>query len=313
MVSIVMPAYNAEKYIGECIDSILSQTFTDWELIIVDDGSSDGTPLICRQYAGKDPRIKVIRQENRGVSGARNRGLENVSGGYIAFVDADDYLPPESLSVRVELICGADMAVAGYELFNKGGILERMPRCVRKEWDTHEAVRNIIAAGELGYQGYTVNKLFRTELIEKHGIRFNDALPFNEDRLFCVSYALQCSTVNLSDELVYRYRMQEENASSSVLKMTDRDILRFNTEFQAFDRAMELVKGKYEDCYYIAAAEAQYRAVVLKRRMKRKEKLLAAETDRHILRYGKTVLSAPPGVISLQKKAAVLAHMALLK
>ena len=93
-VSIIVPVYQVEKYIRQCIDSILAQTFTDFELILVDDGSKDNSGKICDEYAEKDKRIRVIHKENDGLSGARNKGLDNASGNYFMFVDGDDYISP---------------------------------------------------------------------------------------------------------------------------------------------------------------------------------------------------------------------------
>ena len=313
MISMIMPAYNAEEYIAKCLESILAQTFPDWELVIVDDGSSDRTAAICSHYAEKDPRINVIRQENQGVSGARNKGLENVKGEYIAFVDADDLLPPDSFSVRAELIRGADMAVAGYELFGKEGVLEKMPGCVRKEWDSHDTVRNIIASGELGYQGYLWNKLFRKDLILGKGLRFDERISANEDRLFCVSYALCCGTVNLSDSLVYRYRITGNNTPSLAYRVKDKDIKRFMSEFQAFDLALEMVRRQYKDCYFLGAVEAQYSAVRQKRIISRTKVNIVRALNKEIRKYGMIALRAPADILGLKKKTAVAAHMIILK
>ena len=96
-VSIIVPIYNVEKYIHKCIDSILSQTFTDFELILVDDGSPDKCGEICEQYALKDNRIKVVHKENGGLSDARNAGIDVASGKYIYFIDSDDWISPNSI------------------------------------------------------------------------------------------------------------------------------------------------------------------------------------------------------------------------
>ena len=98
MVSVILPAYNAEKYIADSIKSVISQSFTDWELLIVDDGSTDSTPRLCDGFASSDPRIRVFHRHNAGVSAARNFGLDSAQGEYITFLDADDILHPEFLS-----------------------------------------------------------------------------------------------------------------------------------------------------------------------------------------------------------------------
>ena len=311
MISIIIPAYNAEKYIAECLDSVRGQTFEDWEVILVDDGSTDGTPSICDRYAADDPRIRVVHVKNGGVSKARNIGLSMAAGDYVAFADADDILPPKSLEIRMELIEGADLAVAGYELFNAEGIIERSPECRRSTWNQHEMVNNIAAAGEMGYQGFLWNKLFQRKIIEDHCLRFTEQLPLNEDRVFCTEYALCSNKARLSSELAYRYRITQGNATSSVYRMTDKDVNRFRLEFQAFDQILDMVRGRYEDSYYLTAVEAQYRAVVLKREIRKSEKRLVNETNRQILRYGKIALGAPQRILSPKKKAAVMAHMAM--
>ena len=311
MVSIIMPAYNAEKYIEEAIESILTQSYTDWELIIVDDGSADGTSDICDHFAQKDPRIRVIHQDNKGVSAARNAGLMRAKGEYIAFADADDILPPNSLKVRVDLIGGADLVIAGYELFDENGIIERMPARRRKCWDTHDAVRNIIAAGEIGYQGFLWNKLFKKKIILGSHIEFDKNITVNEDRLFCVEYALFSKNSRISDDLVYRYRVTQTGTMSSIDRLKDKKI--YMSEFVAADKAMNMVKKRYSDCYYIGAVEAQYRAVILKRRSSGSTAVFREELDRMIMHYGKISLKAPRQIVGHKQKLAVFAHMILKK
>ena len=97
-VSFIVPVYNAGKYLHRCIDSLMQQSFTDFEVLLVDDGSSDDSGKICNDYAAKDERVKVFRKVNGGVSSARNLGLDNASGEYISFVDADDYLETNAMS-----------------------------------------------------------------------------------------------------------------------------------------------------------------------------------------------------------------------
>lgn len=104
MVSIVIPVYNVEKYLRQCVDSVLAQTYPDWELILVDDGSPDSCPQICDEYASKDTRIKVIHQNNGGLSSARNTGIRHTIGEYITFIDSDDSIHPEYLDTLVSII-----------------------------------------------------------------------------------------------------------------------------------------------------------------------------------------------------------------
>ena len=103
-LSIIVPVYNVEEYITECIDSILAQTYKDWELILVDDGSTDNSGKICEEYALKDSRIKVIHKENGGLSSARNSGLDIAKGEYITFIDGDDFISPDTIEENINIL-----------------------------------------------------------------------------------------------------------------------------------------------------------------------------------------------------------------
>ena len=100
-ISVIVPVYNVEKYLRRCVDSILTQTFTDFEVLLIDDGSTDGSGKICDEYAKKDKRVRVFHKENGGVSSARNLGLDNVRGRYVTFVDADDKISPDYFPVDI--------------------------------------------------------------------------------------------------------------------------------------------------------------------------------------------------------------------
>lgn len=111
-VSIIVPIYNMEKYLGRCIDSILVQTHTNIEVILVDDGSTDSSPQVCDDYAKRDPRIKVIHKSNGGLSSARNAGLDIATGDYIGFVDSDDYISTDMYKVLAERLDNSDCEIA---------------------------------------------------------------------------------------------------------------------------------------------------------------------------------------------------------
>lgn len=313
LISIIMPAYNAEQYIEETIEGIIKQSFENWELIVVDDGSTDRSAQIIDKYAKQDLRIRAVHQKNEGVSCARNAGLDLAKGKYIVFVDADDVIPKTSLETRLKLADNADIVVAGYELFNENGVFDHMPLCSKSIWNNREAVQNIIAAGELGYQGYIFNKLFRKDIIERNEIRFEKGIVFNEDRLFCVAYAVHCNSARLTDDVVYRYRISQTNATSTISRMSDADIEKFMTEFKAFDLAMSMVKDKYIESYYLCAIEAQYRATVLKKKISKEARRIKKRLNDMIRKYGKVVLRAPIKTVGIQRKLKALGHIILLR
>ncbi len=129
LVSVIIPVYNVRPYLREALDSVINQTYRNLEIIIVDDGSTDGSGVICDEYK-KDSRVRVIHQENRGLSGARNTGLDEMTGEYVAFLDPDDALHPDMVEVMMEALLrhGAELAVCGYNTFKTEGSLQQAKR-----------------------------------------------------------------------------------------------------------------------------------------------------------------------------------------
>lgn len=184
-ISIVVPVYNVEKYIDKCINSILNQTYTDFELLLIDDGSTDRSGEICDQYASIDERVCVIHKSNGGVSTARNIGIKQSKGDYIGFVDADDYIEEEMYEVLFKLIEDnkADISICGFKIIDEDiGKIERIQdsgkievlsqeKLVAKETDMPWSIRLD-----------TINKLFRKEALS--GLLFDENLHCAEDTLF---------------------------------------------------------------------------------------------------------------------------------
>lgn len=205
IVSVVVPVYNVEKYLCRCIDSILNQTFTDFELILADDGSTDSCGAICDAYAAKDSRVKVIHRKNGGVSAARNTGLDAAEGEYIAFVDSDDYIDRDFLQVLVSAMeeVNADVVVSNYRKENDRGERSGVrPHEVGKTLlqSADERMRYLvqnIMGGKAGWEVYT--RLFRRSVIEANGIRFCTTCGnYAEDLGFVLQYCLTakaCSSV----------------------------------------------------------------------------------------------------------------------
>ena len=145
-ISIVVPVYRVEKYLNSCIDSLLAQTFADFEVILVDDGSPDACPALCDAAAAKDGRIRVIHQANKGLSGARNAGLDAAKGAWIGFVDSDDYIAPEMYEVLYQAVqsTGADLALCDYaEVDETGAPCQSMHiRLEKKDFTGRDLLKN---------------------------------------------------------------------------------------------------------------------------------------------------------------------------
>lgn len=175
-VSVIVPLYNAAQYLHQCIKSILSQSFKDFELILIDDGSTDDSLKICKSYEQSDNRIIVISETNGGVSKARNRGLNVAKGKWIAFVDADDYFLDDALSVLYDraIQTGADLVLAN-ALKLKNGKLNELHKL------KDGVLSNVImSVNHLALWGY----LFNADIIRKYRLRFIEGLAYSEDRIF---------------------------------------------------------------------------------------------------------------------------------
>ena len=202
-ISVIVPVYNAENYLSACLDSILSQTYQDFEIILIDDGAKDASGQICDAYAGKDPRIQVVHQENGGVSRARNRGLELATGELISFIDSDDTLEPDmyELLVRVMQEHNADISHCGYKhiVGEEIRLVHDTKRVIPQ--NTQEAL-DCFVDGRL-FGGGLWNKLYRRELLD--GLSFREDLKNNEDILFNFEAFRRANRSVFADYPLYNY------------------------------------------------------------------------------------------------------------
>ena len=211
MISVIVPVYNAESYLAECIDSVLKQTYSDFELILVNDGSIDDSLKICKSY--EDKRIIVIDQANAGVSSARNAGIEQSKGEYICFVDSDDTLPNDSLyTLYNEVITSRTDAVIAPFQYQYGNTY--LPHALRQKvgvYSYRDVLSDFIDDGTLSgfYIGSVCSALYKKSLIDSNGIHFVEGLKNNEDGLFNFEYALAASNFSVIDSVAYNYRQDQ--------------------------------------------------------------------------------------------------------
>ena len=247
-ISIIVPVYNSEKYLGVCIDSILSQSFRDFELILVDDGSRDPSPHICDDYAQKDSRVKVIHKENGGVSSARNAGLSAVRGGYLYFLDSDDTLEPDALQLMYQSISNenVDLVIAGYNRYDEDGT--KIFGMSQREIETLSidlALKELYLPQDEEYQGYLWNKMFRSDIIKKAGLKFNESIAFNEDRLFITQYLCASSRdVAYTTTPVYNYVVRSTGAMGSLKRGYNP---KYATDFDAYIKMKDAIFAHTKD------------------------------------------------------------------
>ena len=211
-ISVIVPVYNTEQYLSRCVDSILAQTFTDFELILVNDGSNDGSGAICDEYAEKDPRVNVIHQENRGVSPARNMGLDHASGEYLYFVDSDDYIDPALLETVIPYMeNNSDLVAFGYSFFNESGVYKTVS-WKWNEWRLSSENRisfyvESLLRYKLGWEACF--RMFRRDLIEQHNIRFEGIIA--EDLYFSLCYCAYAKKIVCIEKSLYYYFQHNES------------------------------------------------------------------------------------------------------
>lgn len=221
LVSVIIPAYNIEDYIGRCLDSIISQTYKNLEIIVVDDGSRDYTGEILDNYAKKDRRIKVIHKENGGVSSARNKGIEAAEGDYIGFIDGDDLIEPEMYKTLVDLLEeeNADIAHCGYQMVFPDRIDYYHNTGKKKIQTTEEGLKDLLS-GEMIEPGL-VNKLYKKELIKN--CRLNETVKINEDLLMNYQLFKLSQKSVYYDITPYSYMIRSGSATGANSLITKRE------------------------------------------------------------------------------------------
>lgn len=213
MISVVVPVYNASEFLARCLESILTQTFTDWQLILVDDGSRDNSLHIMQEYAEKDSRIKVFHKANEGVSIARQYGLDRVDTPYFIFCDADDYVECDYLEKLYNAIEkeNSDLAICAYwEEYSDHQVLMYTPKSSMAGL-IHNFLNDKV-------WGVTWNKLYKTSVVREHNIRFIPHLQMWEDLAFTIDYCLDAHSVSFVHKPLYHYI---QTSMSSITKNED--------------------------------------------------------------------------------------------
>lgn len=210
-ISVIVPIYNTEQYLPECIDSILSQTFSDFELILVNDGSPDNSAQICEYYQKKDSRIKIVKKQNGGLSSARNAGLEIAAGEYLVFVDSDDYIETDYLETAYTTVIstGVDLYIGGYyEVHEADG--QKVSRSIKEA--RLYSTRDLFEKYGIHYPSHWLSmacmKLFKTVIIQTEKIRFDEWFNYKEDAPFVYTYLRYADSVFFDSHPVYNYRLR---------------------------------------------------------------------------------------------------------
>ena len=261
MVSVIVPVYNAEQTIRRCVASILDQQFTDLELLLVDDGSTDGSGAICDEFAARDARVTAIHQKNAGVSAARNHALDLAQGVYLQFLDSDDWITPDATrslvraaeAHRCDLVIADFYRVVGERLSRKGDIDEDS-LLTREEYAAH-----MMENPADFYYGVLWNKLYRTALLRDNGVLCREELNWSEDFLFNLEYIRYAHRFCAVDTPVYYYVKNEKSITHTQIDLVG--VVKTKAKLFTYYKGLYESLGLYEKFkpqiykYLVATAE----------------------------------------------------------
>lgn len=277
-ISIIIPVYNVERYLRECIDSVLAQNFADFECLLIDDGSSDGSGAICDDYARRDPRFRVFHQPNSGVSAARNLGLSLAQGEYLAFIDSDDTVDPDYLGGLLKNMQDSDLSICG---------LSRTRHGIRKTLLPPDGNHKTLTDQNNGYfaallESYSlygpVCKLYRLSIIKENHIIFPVGISYGEDLIFNFHYLERCASISSQTISLYNYMVHENSLSTSYRH----DFWKINSSqwliVRSFFEKKKMMSGEIAATLYRRLAgivyDAVFQATEAKIPLARKRKLL---------------------------------------
>lgn len=236
-ISVIVPVYNTEKYLRRCIDSILAQTFTDFELLLIDDGSTDGSGAICDEYALKDSRVRVFHESNSGVSSARNLGLNNVRGEWISFVDSDDWIDTDYYRCLMRKAENANADVVMCDFYfatdnNQKQNIFRYEDCIHNDLGSYiSTVWNVVWNG-----------VHRRILYERYNILFPLGITFCEDFHVMVRLLFYAQNVQILHSPLYYYYNRDDSACNSFCLKSSEDEIDVCTEIKGFLQENQVYK-----------------------------------------------------------------------
>ena len=253
-ISIIIPVYNVEKYLEQCLDSIINQTYKNIEVLLIDDGSTDNSANICDEYAKRDPRFIVFHQKNSGVSRARNLGLDNISGDYVMFVDSDDWLELNACEVLMETIIKSKSEIVVFNFYNeyeKYSEKNKLFKFDNKDNNLNRRIQAKVLAPSLiipnfdvQFIGYTWNKIIKSSLAKKNKFMFEKMQAIYEDGLYYYELFEYAKNIYLCNEYLYHYRILQNSA----VRRYNNDFVKISDEIYKKIKSFE--KKHKNDSFY---------------------------------------------------------------
>lgn len=230
-ISVIIPIYDVEKYLVNCIECVVNQSFVDFELLLIDDGSPDKCGDICDEWAAKDSRIRVFHQPNSGVSTARNNGIDKAVGEFITFVDPDDYIGAEYLSHLYDLVAklpdqDIDMGIQGYNKCYEDGVVFETTKFMPIKVTSSHNFAILLSRKDTCDMFATCSKLYKRAFLNLNNLRFDSGICSFEDALFLLNCILRCKSIAVGNYADYYYVIHARTLSRRVMK--------FELEYHAF-------------------------------------------------------------------------------
>lgn len=304
-ISVIVPVYNAEKYLSQCIDSILRQDFTDFELLLIDDGSKDNSGFICDEYAQKDQRVKVFHKKNGGVSSARNLGIDNAQGEYIAFIDSDDYVDHNYLSILTNAPI-ADLIITGYKEFGSGTNSSDNFKLYNDSiyTATHFSECLSVTLNDATMRA-PWDKLFRRNIIKENSIYFDPLISYAEDAVFVHTYLLYCHSIAFKSGTPYHYRIESNTSLLKYGMSSDKYLYTLHTTSQTYKKVTQHFGFTCPEWYN---SNTKLMLMQYFRGVSREKFTLKG-----YFKYKKTMKSACPSEISFSDKLYIVTYKLLKK
>lgn len=297
-ITVVIPVYNVEDYLMECVYSILNQTYTNLEIILIDDGSTDNSGLICDNLAIKDRRIKVVHKKNEGVSKARNIGIDLANGDVIAFIDADDFLEEDMFDKMIGLYEEKNMVVCSYNIVKNNKKLYKNEKKHIERISVEDAYSFLAKRNKL--QGYTWNKLFSATIIKQNKLKFIDYISICEDICFVSDYMLYIKEVIYIRDNLYNYRLREGSASNN-----KEDLNKKITMLEAYKYLIDLYEKNNIDTTYL-----EY--WLLRETLHIKIRYLKIDTNKKYIAYCQQIINTEFCKLLKSKKIGIIDKIKLI-
>ena len=240
LISIIIPVYDVEKFLCRCLDSVINQTYGNLEIILIDDGSTDGSGKICDEYALKDRRIKVVHQKNKGVSAARNQGLRMANGLYFGFVDGDDWIEKDMFSFLVGMaeLNDADIVGCGYYISDVADP-DLDFECVLKGLSQYDAIRMSLELKEFCFDCSVYNKIYKGDIFRTKGIEFDEAITIGEDMLCLCQCIMNSGKIVYSQLPKYHVVVNENSATRRLFNSRKVSLV------EAHEKTEDIVRERY--------------------------------------------------------------------